>query len=116
MRSCCAESMRVLRAIQGAEDMADWCPGWGEVASSKARKQYFSSAGNRRGGQFNTEHVYTFHFWQHLLDLAAWQLSTGFATFDLRRHLAGQPLRAMAELPSGERLWDFELAHDGGAC
>jgi hypothetical protein len=56
--------------------------------------------------------VYTFHFWQHLLDLAACRLNFAFASFDLARHLNRQPLRLMAQLPDGERLWDFGLWHE----
>ena len=55
--------------------------------------------------------MHTFHFWQHLMDLATWKLSVGFTTFDLHRHLVRQPLRLMAQLPGGERLWDLELRH-----
>lgn len=56
--------------------------------------------------------MYTFYFWQHLLDLAAFKLNTGIRTFELRRHLNGQPLRLMAQLPNGETLWDFHVWHE----
>ena len=80
--------------------------------SSRARKHFFSHEPRRAGWQFDTEHVYTFYFWQHLLDLASFKLTTGFRIFDLQQHLNGQPLRLMAQMPTGETLWDFHVWHE----
>lgn len=48
--------------------------------------------------------VYTFHMFQHLVDLAAYQLHVSLYRFDLAHYLAGQPLRIMMQvrrLPRG---------------
>ncbi len=67
---------------------------------------------NRNGRAFTPEHVYTFHFWQHMLDCAAFKLDLGFAAFDLAKHLDGQPLQLMAQQKSnGNYLWRFKLQH-----
>src|ERR1700742_2374789 len=58
-----------------------------------ARKRFFAKARNREGRLFTTDHTYTFHFWQHMLDLASFKLDLGFKSFDLANHLDGQPLQ-----------------------
>lgn len=77
------------------------------------RKRLLAEAGNRAGWEFGTEHVYTFHFWQHMLDCALLQLDMHVARFDLAAHLAGQPLQLMAKTrASNSYLWNLELWHE----
>jgi hypothetical protein len=42
----------------------------------------------------DTQHVYTFHIWQHLIDFSTYKLSVGgFVNVDLAAALNGQPLQ-----------------------
>mmetsp|Transcript_12443 Transcript_12443/g.31899 ORF Transcript_12443/g.31899 Transcript_12443/m.31899 type:complete len:717 (-) Transcript_12443:252-2402(-) len=85
----------------------------GEPLPSPQRKKWFTSAKNRAGLRFDTEHLYTFHFWQHLLDLSAYELDMGVAQFDISRNLNRQPLQLMVKQQStGEYLWNFEVWHE----
>uniref|UniRef100_A0A7S1X0F6 Domain of unknown function at the cortex 1 domain-containing protein n=1 Tax=Tetraselmis chuii TaxID=63592 RepID=A0A7S1X0F6_9CHLO len=85
----------------------------GEPLPSPHRKKWFTSAKNRAGLSFDTENLYTFHFWQHLLDLSAYELDMGVAQFDISSHLNGQPLQLMVKQQStGEYLWNFEVWHE----
>lgn len=77
------------------------------------RRRMFLDARNRKGREFAPGLVYTFHFWQHMLDCAAFKLDLGIAAFDLAKHLNGQPLQLMAQQSStGAYLWQFHLQHD----
>jgi hypothetical protein len=80
------------------------------------RKRVFAKAKNRRGRMFTTDHYYVFHFWQHLLDCAKFELELGVGTFDVAKHLDGQPLQLMAQCSddsSDDRwLWRFFLQHE----
>ncbi len=42
--------------------------------------------------------VYTFHMFQHQVDLADYELHVSFYRFGLAHHLAGQPLRFMMQV------------------
>ena len=51
---------------------------------------------NRTGLTYSPDLVWTFHFWQQFVDLSSYCLDFG-ATYDLTRHLAGQPLQIMCK-------------------
>ncbi|CAD7702563.1 unnamed protein product [Ostreobium quekettii] len=92
------EDMRVLGT--------QFCKGNGEPISGPHRKKMMSDVRNRTGRKFDTEHVYTFHFWQHLLDLSTFELDLNIKQFSLSRHLGGQPLQLMAKTKeSGDVGW-----------
>lgn len=84
----------------------------GEPLSGPQRKKLMSDSRNRKGHIFDTEHVYTFHFWQHLLDLSSYELDMSIKQFSLSRHLGGQPLQLMAKTTAGEYVWNFLMWHD----
>ena len=55
---------------------------------------------NRQDRLFDTENTYTFHFWQHLLDLSTYELDMGVAQFNIAANLDGQPLQLMVKQQS----------------
>ena len=59
-----------------------------------------------------TVQVYTFHFWQHLLDMASLQLATPLMRINLAAHLDGQPLQLLACLRDGRAAWAFDVWHE----
>ncbi len=76
------------------------------------RRRLFSDVKSRRGREFSPAHMYTFHFWQHMLDCAKFKLDMGIASFDLARHLDGQPLQLMAQHSSSSGyIWRLLLHH-----
>ena len=63
---------------------------------------------------YTTEHVWTFHIWQHAVDLAAYKLAVIFKP-SLIQYLDGQPLAFLAMLRGSANppsyLWKFDVWH-----
>lgn len=81
----------------------------GEPLASTQRKRRLSRKKN--DFKFTVDHVWTFHFWQHLLDLERFELDVTIKRIALIPILNGQPLRLLARLRNGRILWNFELVH-----
>ncbi|KAG2440245.1 hypothetical protein HXX76_004357 [Chlamydomonas incerta] len=78
-------------------------------ASADARRRHYINPRNRAGLRYDTARVYTFHFYQQWVDLAAYRLDFGY-TYDLVRHLDGQPLQIMAkDVDSGKYLYSINV-------
>lgn len=70
-----------------------------------------SKSSKRRLLVYDTHLIYTFHFWQHLLDLNTFQLRLPFITLSAAKYLGTMPVRIMAGVKGGELVWDFCLWH-----
>ena len=73
--------------------------------SSLKRKQYFSKRANLELYSFDSSMVYTFDFYQHLLNVATLDVDLGFLKYDLVKVLGARPLQIMAVIWSPPRLW-----------
>jgi len=63
--------------------------------------------------EFSTHYVYTFDFFQHLLDVKDYSLNVGITTVSLAPSLDGQPIQLLAKVGStNEYLWNFQLWHE----
>ena len=60
------------------------------------RRSFFYNQRNRAGRVYDTRNVWTFHLWQHFVDMLEMELDM-LGRWDLARHLDGQPLRFMME-------------------
>ena len=57
--------------------------------------------------------VYTFHLFQHMVDLSTYELDLALSRFDLTRYLDGQPLQFMMRMrSSGASIFAFEIWHE----
>lgn len=57
--------------------------------------------------------VYTFHLFQHMVDLSTCELDLAVSRFDLTRYLDGQPLQFMMRTrDSGATIFAFEIWHE----
>ena len=57
--------------------------------------------------------VYTFHLFQHLVDLSTYELDLSVYRFDLTHYLDGQPLQFMMRTRSNPfPIFAFELWHE----
>lgn len=57
--------------------------------------------------------IYTFHIFQHMVDLSTYELDLSVSRFDLTRYLDGQPLQFMMRTRgSGASIYAFELWHE----
>ena len=54
-------------------------------------------AENRQALSFQTDKVYTFHIFQHLVDCSTYELDLSVYRFDLTHYLDGQPLQVRAK-------------------
>eukprot|EP00775_Hariotina_reticulata_P003808 gene3808-4065_t len=58
------------------------------------RRKWCDQPKNLEGLMLDTENVYTFHIWQHLIDFSTYKLSVGnWCNIDLAAALNGQPLQ-----------------------
>lgn len=81
------------------------------------RRKWCDVAKNLEGRTFDTEHVWTFHIWQHLIDFSSYRLSVGgFLGLDLTAALNGQPLQLTCkdtEVRRGSMLGGLSVASGG---
>jgi hypothetical protein len=62
--------------------------------SAAKRKKWCDVPKNLEGLMLDTEHVCTFHIWQHFIDFSAYKFSVGgLCNLDLAGPLNGQPLQ-----------------------
>jgi hypothetical protein len=93
--------------------------------ASERRKKFFADPNHLKQFYFEPGVVYTFEFYQHMLDLPLYKLDVGGITqFDLTRVLDGQPLRTLAMILNSnsssannsakdvQMLWNVELWHE----
>ncbi|WIA11789.1 hypothetical protein OEZ85_011882 [Tetradesmus obliquus] len=83
---------------EATEDMRLFAPELadktGAPLSPEKRRKWCDVPKHLAGKQFSTEHVYTFHIWQHLIDFSTYKLSVGgFVNLDLTHALNCQPLQ-----------------------
>ena len=97
------EDMRLVDAVFRDER--------GDPITPAARKRLVFEESHRLDWRFDTTHVWTFKFWQHLLDLSTYQLDLTIKRIHLLHHLNGQPLQLMARDADGRFLWNFEMWH-----
>ena len=76
------------------------------------RRLFASACAGHPSLQAQPQHMYTFHFWQHLLDMASLQLAMPLARINLAAHLDGQPLQLLACLRDGREVWAFDVWHE----
>ena len=80
--------------------------------NSTKRKQIFASPELASKYKFDTESIYTFDFYQNLLDASTYNLSIGFTNLAMKKRLDGQPIQSMAKTRDGRYLWSFQIWHE----
>lgn len=80
--------------------------------SARERKRILSRQADEY--TFDTESVYTFDFYQHILLPDEYCLNMSVAKIDLAKILDGQPVQLMARERGGKgrALWNFQLWHE----
>jgi hypothetical protein len=77
------------------EDMS-LCSAVFQTMSSMKRKQYFSKRANLDLYSFDSSLVYTFDFYQHLLNFSTFQFDLGFMKYDFMSTLGARPIQVMS--------------------
>eukprot|EP01041_Mallomonas_annulata_P005164 gene5164-10325_t len=90
--------------------------------SAKNRQTFFRNRENLLKFTFDPSLVYTFEFYQHVLNLGSFQLDIGFMKFDILKALGMNPVQVMAlewdssvstTLPKQPKyLYNFEIWHE----
>ena len=60
------------------------------------RKRYFSNNENLQKYSFNPDYIYSFTFYQHILNVHTFEIETPFYNYDLLEIIGPQPLECMA--------------------
>eukprot|EP00775_Hariotina_reticulata_P003271 gene3271-3548_t len=84
--------------MEAQEDMRLFAPELvdkdGAPMSADKRRKWCDNPKNLEGKMFDTNNIYTFHIWQHLIDFSSYKLSVGnWVNIDLAAALNGQPLQ-----------------------
>eukprot|EP01012_Entosiphon_sulcatum_P061788 TRINITY_DN8764_c0_g1_i1.p1 TRINITY_DN8764_c0_g1~~TRINITY_DN8764_c0_g1_i1.p1 ORF type:complete len:601 (+),score=82.13 TRINITY_DN8764_c0_g1_i1:24-1805(+) len=99
-------------ALLGAQFARD-CAGLPQTAVTRRRKRYLGKRSGELNLWFEPNLVYTFDFYQHMLDAPAMRVEIGGTfSFDLPEYLGCQPIHFMAKAIGGSYLWNFELWHE----
>jgi len=90
--------------------------------TSKQRQAYFSKPQNLSQHTFQPKYVYTFDFYQHLLNFSTFHIDLGFIKYDFGKTLGARPLQVMAVVwnptenngippETPQYLYNFEVWH-----
>jgi len=80
--------------------------------TARGRKLHLSNPQQAEMYMFDTETVYTFDFYQSLLNVGTYSLDMGVANIFLSPILNGQPIQALCKTTDGRYLWSFQLWHE----
>jgi hypothetical protein len=92
--------------------------------SAGGRKLHLASPKRAQTYTFDTETVYTFDFYQSLLNVTTYSLELGVANIGMGPVLNGQPIQCLCKTADGRYLWSFQIWHecllppdlDGSSC
>mmetsp|Transcript_6711 Transcript_6711/g.6934 ORF Transcript_6711/g.6934 Transcript_6711/m.6934 type:complete len:186 (+) Transcript_6711:578-1135(+) len=68
----------------------------GIIMSNRKRKSFFSTRENLETYSFDPSLVYTFDFFQHVLNMGTFQLDIGFLKLDILKSMGCRPIQVMA--------------------
>uniref|UniRef100_A0A383VSP2 Domain of unknown function at the cortex 1 domain-containing protein n=1 Tax=Tetradesmus obliquus TaxID=3088 RepID=A0A383VSP2_TETOB len=103
---------------EAQEDMSLFSPALadknGKPVSAAKRKKWCDVPKNLEGLMLDTEHVYTFHIWQHFIDFSAYKFSVGgLCKLDLAGPLNGQPLQlTVYDTKAKEHMFSMLVWHE----
>lgn len=83
----------------------------GGITASK-RKKHLSDPEAATQLEYDTETVYTFNFYQEMLDLETFSVDLGFVKLSIAESLNGQPIQILARTRDGRYLWCFQIWHE----
>lgn len=88
------EDMTLLASTASACD--DTARNMFNSRSSSRRAQYFSKLENLSKFSYSPDHVYTFDFYQHVLNIGQMSLDLGFTSLDVSKIIGFSPVQIMA--------------------
>lgn len=120
MFSILAGTAQVFRADEAGTEpditgrsVFEHCEFGGKKLNSAKRKRLLRNPGAAENYIFDTESVYTFDFYQHLLDPFSYTMNLGLIkNVDLAPSLDNQAIQACAKTKDGRYLWSFDFWHE----
>jgi len=87
---------------------------FGKVFKSiKHRKHFLSTPKTAAKFDFDTEHIYTLHTYDHAIDYGTYTMHIPmYGEFDVSQAIGAQPLSLSATTTSGETLFHFDVWHE----
>jgi hypothetical protein len=82
------------------------------TVSSSSRKNHLANPKKASKYTFDTETVYTFDFYQNLLNVNTYSLELGIASISMCPILNGQPIQCLAKTTDGRYIWNFQIWHE----
>jgi hypothetical protein len=82
----------------------------GDISPAR-RKRHLASPDRAERYSFDTESIYTFDFYQNLLDTASYSLDLGFTKLGMAKVLDGQPIQILAKHIDGRSIWNLQVWH-----
>jgi hypothetical protein len=103
--------------IASEDDIQEDCSSMGgKFASGKVgaagRKSHLANPTRAQQYSFDTETIYTFDFYQSLLNVATYSLELGVANVGMVPILNGQPIQCLSKTIDGRYLWSFQIWHE----
>lgn len=80
--------------------------------SAGGRKLHLANPERARQYTYDTETVYSFDFYQNLLNCATYSLDLGVANINMAPVLNGQPIQCLCKTTDGRYLWSFQIWHE----
>ena len=97
-----------------SRDIPENCSALGDEfyqKSSSSRKKMLSDPKEADRFTYDTESVYTFDFYQHLLDVSSYKLNLGLIKLGISESLNNQPIQILAKTTDNRYLWSFCIWH-----
>jgi Protein of unknown function (DUF1769) len=103
-----------IASIEGVDEDCTLLGGRFEKSSvsSSSRKTYLSNPQKSSKYTFAVDRVYTFDFYQNLLNVGTYKLDLGIASISMSPILNGQPIQCLAKTTDGRYLWSFQIWHE----
>jgi len=83
----------------------------GNVSTAR-RKRHMASPSRAEKYAYDTESIYTFDFYQNILNTADYSLDLGFTKIGIGKILDGQPIQVLGKTKDGRNLWNFQVWHE----
>lgn len=83
------------------------------IVTAAMRKRHLANPEGAASRLFyDTDTVYTFNFYQEMLDLETFSVDLGFTKLSIADSLHGQPIQVLAKTRDGRYLWSFQVWHE----
>lgn len=80
--------------------------------TSQQRKKFFADPKKAKNYKYDTDTIYTFDFYQNILDVSTYSLKLGFTEIKMLKSLDYQPIQFLGKTGDGRYLWSLQIWHE----